>query len=225
MKKIALSMTALAVVLAVTFTSCKKDDTSNPVVSVTGSGTTTINLGEAWVDLGATATDDIDGTITPTATGTVDVDKVGEYTITYKAIDKAGNEGTATRTVKVKSDLLAKSYTVVETEVGASSSTYTQSVSVSSTGYNKLVFNGFGDYGTSASIDVTVTSTGFTGAEKTLTLQNGGVTYNCRFYNISGTYGKVGSLYNILTATYKFDSTPVGGALQTATYNQQYTAQ
>ncbi|MEI6348386.1 MAG: DUF5011 domain-containing protein [Bacteroidota bacterium] len=227
MKKIALSMTALAVVLAVTFTSCKKDDTSNPVVSVTGSGTTTIDLGTVWVDPGATATDDIDGSITPTATGTVDVDKVGEYTITYKAIDKAGNEGTATRTVKVKSDLLAKSYAVVEHYEDATTSGYTQAVAVSSTGYNKLVFNGFGNYGTNASVDVTVTSTGFTGAEKTLVLQDGGgVQYNCRLYNISGTYAKAGSLYNILTATYKLDATPVaGGTTQTTTTTQNYTVQ
>ena len=42
-----------------------------------------------------------DGGETVTTSGSVDVNTVGTYTITYSATDAAGNEGTATRTVTV----------------------------------------------------------------------------------------------------------------------------
>lgn len=221
-------MTALAVVLAVTFTSCKKDDTGAPVITLAGSGSMELSLGDTYTELGATATDEEDGDITPTVTGTVNTDKVGEYTVTYTATDAAGNEATAvTRTVKVKADRLAASYNVVETYEDATTGSYVQTVAVSSTGYNKLVFNAYGDYGTNATVDVTVTANGFTGAEKTLVLQdNTGAQYNCRIYDVTGTYTKSGTLYNIATASYKLDATPAaGGSTMTTTTTQVYTRQ
>ena len=67
-----------------------------PVITVT-SGTDTVEQGSTWTDAGATA----DGGETVTASGTVDTNTVGTYTITYTATDAAGNTGTATRTVTV----------------------------------------------------------------------------------------------------------------------------
>lgn len=226
MKKIALSLTALAVVFAVTFTSCKKDDAGAPVVSIVGNGTMELTLGTTFVDPGATATDEQDGKITPVVTGTVNTDKVAEYTITYTATDEAGNVGTATRTVKVNAEKLAGSYTANETySNGETPSSYNQVVILSSTGYNKLVFNKFGDFN-GANVDITVTANGFTGADKTIQLPVGTPVYNVKIYNISGTYEKNGTLYNIKSATYKVDTTPIaGGAPETVTITQSYTRQ
>ncbi len=224
MKKIALSMTALAVVLAVTFTSCKKEDVGAPVITLTGTGTIDVNLGDVYTDAGATATDEEDGTITPTVTGTVNTDKVGSYTLTYKAVDAAGNEAAVvTRIVNVKAEKLAKSYSVVETYSDATTYTYTQAVSVSASGFDKLVFSGFGGY-TAANMVATVDASGITAPEKTFQTPAATPTHNARIYNFTGTYGKVGALYNVLTITYKFDATPIsGGATETATISQTYT--
>lgn len=207
MKKISLSIAALAVVLAVTFTSCKKDDTGIPVVSLTGDGTIAIELGATWTDPGATATDDNDGTITPVVTGTVNTDKVGEYPITYTATDEAGNVGTATRTVIVKANALAGTYTVNETLQDQTTDTYTSIVTVSgnnNTLYNKLVLSNFGKYGSASVATITVTSTGFTGADYSFTDPDVG---NVSITNITGTYVKSGTHYYIATASYKTTTT------------------
>lgn len=76
-------------------------DTTKPVVTLTGSVTPTVVQGSSYTDAGATAVDDIDGPITPVASGTVDTTTIGTYTITYTATDKAGNIGTVSRLVTV----------------------------------------------------------------------------------------------------------------------------
>jgi len=77
-------------------------DTIAPVIKISGDNPFEISQGETFSDPGATATDDVDGVITVTPTGTVDMSTEGNYTITYTATDKAGNETNATRTVTVK---------------------------------------------------------------------------------------------------------------------------
>ena len=67
-----------------------------PVITVTP-GTDTVEQGSTWTDAGATA----DGGETVNVSGTVDINTVGTYTITYTATDASGNVGTATRTVTV----------------------------------------------------------------------------------------------------------------------------
>jgi len=61
----------------------------------------TLSIGDAYVEQGATATDETDGDVNVTISGTVDTSSVGTYTITYAATDSAGNTASATRTVKV----------------------------------------------------------------------------------------------------------------------------
>lgn len=197
MKKISLSIAALAVVLAVTFTSCKKDDASNPVVSITGNGSIELPLGGPWVDPGATATDDNDGAITPTVTGTVDVDKVGEYTITYKAIDEAGNEGTATRTVKVKADALAGTYASVIHFADNTTDNYNPVVSASSSNYNKVFVANFGNYQGTYTLTATVSG-------NTLTFDNFTSTGSpvIKITNATGTFAKSGLIYGITSLSY-----------------------
>ena len=72
-------------------------DTTAPVITITGDNPATVELGTTYTDAGAAA----DGGETVTSTGTVDTSTVGAYTITYSATDAANNTGTATRTVNV----------------------------------------------------------------------------------------------------------------------------
>ena len=78
-------------------------DRNAPVVSLVGESTVELPAGAAYVENGATATDDIDGDLTGSilTSGNVNTDVVGTYSVTYAASDRAGNKGTATRTVKV----------------------------------------------------------------------------------------------------------------------------
>ncbi|HSH65858.1 MAG TPA: immunoglobulin-like domain-containing protein [Bacteroidia bacterium] len=107
MKKHFLTITAIVLTAGtLVFTGCKKDDTEAPEVTING-GDQTISLQGTYTELGATAKDDKDGTLTPTIEGMVDVNKAGTYVITYSATDAAGNVGEATRTVTVKNDAAA----------------------------------------------------------------------------------------------------------------------
>jgi len=77
-------------------------DTTAPVITLTGDNPITIEVGDSFTDPGATATDNYDSAVTVTTTGSVDVNTVGSYTITYSAEDSSGNTATtATRTVNV----------------------------------------------------------------------------------------------------------------------------
>ena len=80
-------------------------DTVAPVITLTGSATMNIMVGDAFTDPGATATDDVDGDITANivvAGDAVDVNTAGTYTITYNVSDAAGNAAAeVTRTVIV----------------------------------------------------------------------------------------------------------------------------
>ncbi len=76
-------------------------DKVKPIITLHGTATITVIQGKKYTELGATATDDRDGTVTVKRIGTVTTTKVGTYTVTYTATDKAGNKATKTRTVKV----------------------------------------------------------------------------------------------------------------------------
>ena len=76
-------------------------DTIAPIITLNGAATVTLTEGGTFTDPGATAQDNVDGTVTVTTTGTVDINTAGRYTLTYRATDAAGNTATATRTVIV----------------------------------------------------------------------------------------------------------------------------
>lgn len=83
--------------------SCIPDSTP-PVITLLGSDPVTVEIGSTYTDAGATAMDDIDGDITTDiiVLNPVDINVIGEYTITYNVTDAAGNPATkVTRTVKV----------------------------------------------------------------------------------------------------------------------------
>ena len=77
-------------------------DTTVPAITVKGSARVTHEAVTDYTDAGATALDKVSRTITPTVSGTVDVNKLGAYTITYTATDAANNTATSTRVVTVK---------------------------------------------------------------------------------------------------------------------------
>jgi hypothetical protein len=86
-------------------------DTAAPVINVIG-GDATVECHTGYTDAGATADDACEGNVTVTASGTVDVNVPGTYTVTYTATDAAGNTATATRTVTVV-DTVAPVITVI----------------------------------------------------------------------------------------------------------------
>lgn len=72
-----------------------------PVLTLNEPSVIRVVAGNAYVDAGATAFDNIDGDIIVTIRGTVDTSTVGEYTLTYGATDQAGNTTVKTRTIIV----------------------------------------------------------------------------------------------------------------------------
>ena len=66
-------------------------DTIAPVITITGSTSINHEQGEAYTDQGAIALDSLDGNITITTTGTVNTNAGGVYTLSYNAVDLAGN--------------------------------------------------------------------------------------------------------------------------------------
>ncbi len=83
------------------------DTSLPPVISLVGSSTIYLGVGDTFTDAGATAEDSIDGDITSsiTSSGTVDTATEGTYTIEYSVSDAAGNIASTTRTVIVSSSL------------------------------------------------------------------------------------------------------------------------
>jgi hypothetical protein len=111
MKKLAVSVVALATVFA--FTSCNSEDTVAPVITVPDNALV-IDLGDTEAALeGVTASDDKDKDVTTYLT-VEGVDYVGIGTLTYSAKDKANNEGTAERAVTIKAGKLKGTYLVDE---------------------------------------------------------------------------------------------------------------
>ncbi len=71
-------------------------DTSKPVITLTGTNQI-LEVGTAYTEEGATATDNADGSITANIiidASAVDVDTVGSYTVTYNVNDSSGNIAT-----------------------------------------------------------------------------------------------------------------------------------
>ena len=79
-------------------------DGTAPVITLLGDASVSVEVGNAYVDAGATAEDAVDGDISAsiTADSSVDVDTVGTYTVPYNVSDAAGNAAVeVTRTVSV----------------------------------------------------------------------------------------------------------------------------
>ena len=75
-------------------------DTTAPVITLNGSASIQINEGEAYEELGASAQDNLDGSVDVVVSGEVGSEP-GVYTVTYSATDAAGNTSQVTREVTV----------------------------------------------------------------------------------------------------------------------------
>ncbi len=75
-------------------------DTTAPTVTLSGSGSMTLAADASYNEAGATASDQVDGTLDVTIAGSVG-SAAGTYTLTYTATDKAGNVAEVQRVVTV----------------------------------------------------------------------------------------------------------------------------
>ncbi|WP_179952202.1 immunoglobulin-like domain-containing protein [Marinicella rhabdoformis] len=78
-------------------------DTTAPTITLNGSSTLLINVGDIFIDEGATAIDLVGGDLTAqiTVSGTVDITTAGTYDLIYTVQDNNGNQSQVTRTVEV----------------------------------------------------------------------------------------------------------------------------
>ena len=79
-------------------------DTTAPPITLTGDAEINLFEGGSFVDEGATATDDRDGEVEVSVSGTVDTSTVGTYLLTYTARDEAGNSQSTSRKVNILKD-------------------------------------------------------------------------------------------------------------------------
>ena len=70
-------------------------------VVLNGDANITLEQNTPYTEEGAMAVDDVDGNVSVSINGTVDTSRVGTCTLTYTAKDKAGNEASVSREVKV----------------------------------------------------------------------------------------------------------------------------
>ena len=79
-------------------------DTVDPVISLVGNTTVTIEYQTTYTDAGATATDNYGGNLNTslTSSNTVDTETLGEYAFTYAVSDSSSNTAQVSRTVIVE---------------------------------------------------------------------------------------------------------------------------
>ena len=80
-----------------------EEDKIAPIITLKGNKTINIYLGNTWSEPGYTATDNCDNDITNSVvkSGSVNVNKLGTYKITYTVKDSSGNQAVIERNVKV----------------------------------------------------------------------------------------------------------------------------
>jgi hypothetical protein len=155
MKKIALIFVSVIMIAGMfTFTGCTKtDDTSAPVITLTTDDAAHNRVEQfsaaTYTDPGATATDDVDKTVTVTVAGTVNMVSAGDYVLTYTATDKAGNKAEKTRTVTVDGAMYIDNFTYTATDYpdgGPVGTPWQETITSSTLTNNKINFQRFADY-------------------------------------------------------------------------------
>ncbi len=76
-------------------------DTTPPTISLKGDNPMILTEGSSFNDPGVNTSDNANGEIKVTTSGSVDTNKVGEYSLIYIATDNSGNKAKVTRVVKV----------------------------------------------------------------------------------------------------------------------------
>ncbi len=87
-------------------------DTTAPIITLIGSSTINLTVGDTFTDPGATATDDVDGDLTASITisGAVNTFTAGTYTILYSVSDAAGNNATVVQRTVIINVVVASIY-------------------------------------------------------------------------------------------------------------------
>ena len=101
-------------------TSPTSGDSEPPVLQLIGNATSSINIGDSYVDPGATVTDNVDHNLGVVIIGSVDTSTAGDYTLTYSAEDSAGNKAIQLVRVVTVVNPNPPSETVVPTESASS---------------------------------------------------------------------------------------------------------
>ncbi len=185
----------------ITISSCSKTDTTSPVVTLTNDDATHNRVAQfsitTYVDPGSTVTDDIDKSLVATVAGTVNMLSAGDYPLVYTATDKAGNKGTATRTVTVDGGMyLAGSFNAEDFDASnVSQGTYTETCASSTITTNKINFTKFAFY-TNGSVYGTCSGTTITIPQQTVTCGSVGNVAD-RTFTGSGTYSSANRNFTI----------------------------
>lgn len=121
-------------------------ETVKPVITLNGAASLVWVQNVAWVDPGATVTDNVDATRQITSSSAPNVSVVGSYSLTYNATDAAGNAAdTVTRTVIVSSaDTTPNQFTFVDVNNAELNTLYqnTQSITGVDAGQTLTATNG-----------------------------------------------------------------------------------
>lgn len=169
MKKHLILITSVAMIAGVvSFSSCKKEDTTAPVITVAGGAAQSQSLPSTagagtFTNPTATATDDEDGDLSSsiTVSGTVDANTKGSYTLTYTVTDAAGNTASQDVVIDIVNDaeMFAGNYSVHDTVPTLAAFNYNQTVVTDSYVNNKIHFthtDGFAFYQNNTGIYATI---------------------------------------------------------------------
>jgi hypothetical protein len=90
--------------ITITVNDVTTSDTTAPTITLNGDSSITLELGEEYTELGATATDDRDGNLTSEIiiSSNVNTSVLGTYQVNYTVSDSAGNSVNATRTIIIE---------------------------------------------------------------------------------------------------------------------------
>jgi hypothetical protein len=186
MKNTLLFISVIIVCFAIGFVSCKKSDpdptptptptadNTPPVITLLGNSSDVVvyKSSTSYIDMGATANDNVDGNVPVVVTGTVKMDSAGDYTLTYTAHDAAGNIATKTRNVIVDAApyILGTSglFSHVDVIDGTTYAAENEMLTAPTVTKNKIYFAKFAGY-SSANPYATITGNSFTIPSQTIT--------------------------------------------------------
>jgi len=151
-------------------------DQTAPLITLSGASIVTIPTGGSYSEVGATATDAVDGSVAVTISGSVNTSVVGAYVLTYTAKDMGGNTGTVNRTINVISGF---DYEMANT-YGLSGSQASRTADPDFDGLNNVTEYAFGTSPVKAGSTLVNVLPTTGGTIKVSYLQKSGVTYTVR---------------------------------------------
>ncbi len=130
-------------------------DTTAPAITLLGNDPETVEYGTPYTDAGATALDGYDGDVTGSIStaGSVDINTIGQYTITYDVTDRSGNVATTVSRVVNVVDTAAPAVTLLGSSPLAFEygTPYTDAGATASDGYDGDIT---GSISTAGSVDI-----------------------------------------------------------------------